>query len=534
MRLSPAGAARAAALAVLLVLFLAPLGSLLIQAVSPADGVFEHLWHTVLGRYALGTLGLFLLVLPGVALVGTVSAWLVTMCSFPLRRLFEWALLLPFAAPAYVLAYVYTDALAESVPGIRSLPGAAALFILTLYPYVFLLARASFLQQSVCVLEAARTLGSSPGEAFRRVALPLARPSIAAGCAMALMEVAADFGTVEYFAVDTFSTGVFRAWFGLGSKAGAAQLSLALLALVGLLLWLERTSRRQRRFFQTSSRYRALAPFRLTGFKAALAVLTCAVPVAGAFLIPGGLLALNFLRGGLAHVHTDFFAMAARSLTLALGAAVLCCTLGLLLAWAARRSRSHLTRLAINVASLSYALPGAVLAVGILFPLAAVDGLVADTVLRLSGHDPGLWLSGTVVALLYAYTVRFGAVPLQGLQAAFTRVTPSMEHSSRLLGRSSLGTLRAVFLPLVRGSYLAALVIVLVDVAKELPATLVLRPFDFDTLATHTYRLASDERLTEASPAALAIVLLGMLPVYLLSRGIRASRPGAGPQEIVT
>jgi iron(III) transport system permease protein len=514
-------------LGVLLLIFLVPLASVVVQALPDSGGVFAHLFGSVLHRYVAGTLGLALLVLPGVVLIGTGCAWLVTMCAFPLRRAFEWALLLPFSAPAYVLAYVYTDALQAAVPGIRSLPTAAVLFVLTLYPYVYLLARASFLEQSLCVLEASRTLGCTPAQSFARVALPLARPSIAAGAAMALMEVVADFGTVEYFAVDTFSTGIFRAWFGLGSKSGAAQLALLLLALVFLLLWAERSSRRRLRYFHTSTRYRRIEPFRLSRTKAALAILLCALPVLGGFAVPAGLLGARVLRSGFRHLDHSFFAMAARSVLLAAAGATICCLAGLVLAWGARRSDNVVVRAAVNLASVSYAFPGAVLAVGVLFPVSLLDGLLAEAIVWVGGEEPGLLLGGTVFALLYAYTVRFGAVPLQGLQAALQRVTPSLEWSSRLLGASPLGTLRRLFLPLVRGSFFAALVIVFADVVKELPATLVLRPFDFETLATHTYRLASDERLTEASAAALLIVVVGMAPVYLLSRSIRAARPGA-------
>lgn len=515
-------------LAALLLLFVVPLASVIVQAFTGSEpDVLAHLVDTVLARYVGGTVGLLLLVLPGVTAIGAGCAWLVTMCRFPGSRVFEWALLLPFAAPTYILAYVYTDALQGAVPGIRSLPMAALLFVLTLYPYVFLLARASFLEQSFCVWEASRTLGCSPGESFRRVALPLARPSIVAGAALALMEVAGDFGTVEYFAVDTFSTGVYRAWFGMGNKAAAAQLSLFLLGFVLLLLFAERTSRRRQRYGHTTSRYRRLTPFTLVGRQAVLAVLACAVPIVFGFVVPAALLAARVTRGGFQRVDGSFFALAGRSFLLAVGAALLCCAAGLLLAWGARTLRGRVAQASVSIASLSYSFPGAVLAVGVLFPLAALDETVADAVMRLTGHDLGMLLSGTAGALLYAYTVRFGAVPLQGFSAALSRVTPSMEFSARVLGATSLATLRRVFMPLMRGSLLAALAIVFVDVVRELPATMVLRPFNFDTLAVYTHRLASDERLTEASPAALLIVVVGIIPVALLSRSLRASRPGA-------
>lgn len=504
--------------AVLLVLFLVPVGSLLVQGFALSDDTFAHLWNTVLGGYVTGTLSLVGLVVPGVLVLGSVCAWLVARHEFPFRKSLSWMLLLPFAAPPYILAYVYTDAFQGVFPGIRSLPVAAALFAVVLSPYVYLLARATFLEQSPRVIDAARVLGCSPVSAFFRVALPLARPSLVAGAAMATMEVVADFGTVEYFAIDTFSTGIYRTWFALGSKAGAARLALILLLCAFLLLGIEKAARRRARYFQMG--YATAQPARvpLPGSKGWFATLFCCVPVFFGFALPTGLLAVRVVGEGWHYVDASFGAMAFRSFTLALVAGVVCCAAGALLAWAARSARSGLARASVNAASLGYAMPGAVLAVGVLFPLGAADQLVGDLWEKATGVSPGLLLSGTAVGLVYAYTVRFGAIPLQSFQAALGRVTPSLEGTARVLGATPFVTFLKVHLPLTRASAAAALVLVFVDVVKELPATLLLRPFDFDTLAVHTYHLASDERLTAASPAALLIMVVGILPVVVLQK----------------
>jgi iron(III) transport system permease protein len=515
----------ASAFAVLLLLV--PTASLVWQGFSVPDETLAHLRETVLGRYLGGTFALMALVLPGVLTIGAGAAWLVARCTFPFRRFLGWALLLPFAAPPYILAYVYTDALQDAFPDVRSLPVAALLFSCVLYPYVYLLARASFEEQSTRLSEAARMLGCTGWGAFLRVGLPLARPSLVAGAAMALMEVAADFGTVEYFAIDTLSTGVYRTWFALGSKAGAARLALVLLVVAFLLLTLEKWGRRRARYFaggpSAGGNGVAGGPVRtaprrarLSGARAFAAVAFCALPVCLGFLVPVGLLARSVVREGWRHADAEFAAMAARSFGVALAAALVCCVLGAVVAWGVRDARARLGRAAANLASVGYAMPGSVLAVGVLFPLGAADAWLGEAWTGLTGRETGLILSGTLVALIYAYCVRFGAIPLQGLQAALGRVTPSLEASARTLGAGHWDTFRRVTLPLVSPSALAALVIVFVDVVKELPATLILRPFDFDTLAVRTYTLASDERLVEASPAALLIVLVGVIPVTLL------------------
>jgi iron(III) transport system permease protein len=526
-----------------------PVLAVVVQGLGPVGDVWVHLADTVLPRYLRNTLVLTLGVGVGVLVIGVGTAWLVAMCRFPGRGLFEWALLLPLAVPTYVVAYAYTDFLQFAgplqsglreltgwgredywFPEVRSLGGAVTLMTLVLYPYVYLLARAAFLEQSTCALEVARTLGRGPWRLFGTVALPLARPAIAGGTALALMETLNDFGAVAHFGVDTFTTGIYRTWFGLGEPAAAAQLASLLLLFVVALLLLERQSRGQARFSHTSGRYRALLQFPLGGLRAGLAVLACAVPVALGFLLPAALLVRGHLRDADPLLGGRFVDFAANSLTLAGVAAVLAVALALLLGYAARFGGGRLAGAAGRLAAIGYAVPGSVIAVGVLAPLGFVDGRLHAWLSAQFGLAPGLLLTGTAVALVYAYLVRFLAVSVNAVEASFARITPAMDGAARTLGLRPRRIMARVHVPLTRGSLLAAGILVFVDVMKELPATVILRPFDFDTLAVRAYELASDERLHQASTASLAIVAVGILPVILLSRALARSRPGHGPE----
>lgn len=513
----------------------------------PSDGVWGHLVATVLPYYVWNTVQLVVLVGGGTLVIGTGTAWLVTMCRFPGSRTLEWALLLPMAVPAYVMAYTYTDLLQYVgpvqtglraafgwtrhdywFPNVRSLPGAAAMMALVLYPYVFLLARAAFLEQSVCVLEVSRTLGRGPWRSFFTVALPLARPAIVGGLALVLMEVLADFGTVSYFAVDTFVTGIYRTWFAMGEPMAAAQLAATLMGFVLLLLLLERWSRRRARFHHTTTRYRRLPTHRLRGWRAAAALLACGLPLLLGFVVPASVLLRMALEEGDARFASIFGELATHSLILAGSAAALAVGLALVLAYGQRLHDGPLLRGAVRVASMGYAIPGSVIAVGILIPFARLDNAL-DSVLRETfGVSSGLLLSGTVAAVLYAYLVRFLAVSFNTIEASLGKIRPTMDHAARVLGSTPGGTLVKVHAPIMRGSLLTAGLVVFVDVMKELPATMIVRPFNFDTLAVRVYQLASDERLTEAATGALAIVAVGILPVILLSLSIGRSRPGSG------
>ena len=522
-----------------------PVVAVLAHVVVPAGGVWSHMAGTVLPRYVFNTLGLMLGVGLGTLIIGVGTAWLVVMCRFPGRWVYEWALLLPLAVPTYVIAYAYTDLLQFTgpvqswlrevfewgrgdyyFPNIRSLGGAITLMSLVLYPYVYLLSRAAFLEQSVCVLEVGRTLGRSPLRLFYGVAVPLARPAIAGGVALALMETLNDFGAVQFFGVDTFTTGIYRTWFGLGEQVAAAQLAACLLVFVLILVLLERWSRGQARYFHTSSRYRELPQYRLRGVRAALAILACGTPVVVGFLLPAGLLLSMTLQGGDPLLGTRFMGFAWNSLLLAVVAAAVAVTLALLLSYGVRLHRSRVTVTATRIASMGYAVPGSVIAVGVLIPLGWLDDRINLFMQDRFGILPGLIFTGTMVALVYAYVVRFLAVSYNAVEASLDKVTPSMDAASRTLGKTAGGTLRLVHAPIMRGSLLAAGILVFVDVMKELPATIILRPFDFDTLAVRAYDLASDERLNQASTSALAIVLVGVIPVILLSIAMRKSRPG--------
>jgi len=509
---------------------------------TPAGEIWQHLAQTVLLRYVLNSLGLMLGVGCGVVLLGVAGAWLVTMCQFPGRRVMEWALLLPLAAPAYILAYAYTEVLEfygpvqtglRAVfgwqglqdywfPPIRSLGGAIALLTLVLYPYVYLLVRVAFLEQSVCTLEASRSLGCTPWRSFWRVALPLARPAIAAGTALALMETLSDFGTVQFFGVDTFTTGIYRTWFGMGERPAASQLAALLLLFVLALVWAEQWFRRQSRYFQTHSRQQ-IARYHLLGWRGALALLVCLIPVLLGFVIPLALLlqlTINDL-GQLA--NPEFWTFARNSLLLAAITAGLGVAIALVMAYGARLNPSMGMTLATRIAAMGYAIPGSVIAVGVLVPIGGLDNAIDAAMRNRFGIATGLLFSGTIIALVFAYLVRFLAVAFNTLESSLGRIKPSLDDASRSLGHSTLATLRRVHIPLLGSSLLTAALLVFVDVIKELPATLIIRPFNFDTLAVRVYQLAADERLAAAAAPALAIVAVGILPVLLLSRQIRRS-----------
>ena len=511
--------------------------------VGGTSATWAHLSATVLPEYIANSVWLCLGVGVGVALVGVTTAWLTAMHDFPGRRVFEWALVLPLAVPAYVMAYVYTDFLQFVgpvqtflrdtfgwahgdywFPDIRTLPGAMLMFVCVLYPYVYLLARTAFLERASGMLEAARTLGLGPWRAFFAVSLPLARPAIVAGVALALMETLADYGTVAYFAVNTFTTGIYRAWFSLGDRVAAAQLAAMLLAFVLFLLTMERISRGRARYHNTTGRNRPMAGARLKGLAASLAVLACLLPLLLGFLLPAGLLLKMALTEGDAQFGERFLTLSRNSFVLAGVTAAIGVLLALLLAYGARLSRTTLASGLNRLVGLGYAVPGAVIAVGVLIPVTRLDNWLAGQWLAWFGHNPGLLLTGGIAALIYAYLVRFLAVALHTVESSLGKITPSMDDAARNLGLGQGETLQRVHAPMLRGSLLTAGLLVFVDVMKELPATLVMRPFNFDTLATQAYTLASDERLAEASTAALAIVVVGLLPLIALSRQVSAAR----------
>ena len=508
----------------------------------PAGGVWRHLADTVLADYVSNSLLLMLEVTAGTLLIGVSTAWLTTMCRFPGRALFEWALLLPMAMPAYIIAYTYTgmfdvagpvqsalrDWLGVSYgeywfPEVRSLGGAGIMLSLTLYPYVYLLSRAAFLEQSVCVLEVSRTLGNGPWQTFFRVALPLARPAVVAGLSLALMETLADYGTVQYFGIGTFTTGIFRTWFGMDDSAAAAQLSTALLLFVFTLVLLERWSRRKMRYHHSSQRHQSLPGFVLVRQQKAGAILICSGALFFGFLLPAGQL-LIWTIDTREMIDGAFLQLTLNTVGLAAGTALLALLLALLMGYGRRLNPERLTVASVRIAGMGYAVPGTVIAVGVLLPLAWFDNSLDSFMRARFGISTGLLLSGTLVALVFAYLVRFLAVSLQTVEAGLGKIKPTIDESARTLGATPGQVLTRIHLPMLKGSLLTALLLVFVDVMKELPATLVLRPFNFNTLAVRAFELASDERLMDSSSAALTIVLAGIIPVILLSRSIRHSR----------
>jgi iron(III) transport system permease protein len=511
---------------------------------SQSGDVWRHLAETVLPRYLLNSLLLMLGVGVGVLVMGVGTAWLVTMCRFPGHRWLEWGLLLPLAAPAYVLAYAYTDFLDYYgpiqaglraifgwsrasdywFPDVRSLGGAIAMLSFVLYPYVYMLARVAFLDQALCTLEASRSLGRGPWQSFWGVALPLARPAIAAGLALALMETLNDFGTVQYFGVETFTTGIYRTWFGMGERIAAAQLAAVLLLFIFGLLIFEQWSRRKARYYQTANPHQRPSAYQLRGWRAIAAWIACGVPIGLGIVLPLGLLLEMTLQNLEKTLDEKFWQLATHSFILATVTSVVAVVLALVMAYGVRLRSTWSMRLGVRIAALGYAVPGAVIAVGTLIPTAQVDNWIDAAMRSLTGISTGLLISGTAIALIFAYIVRFLAVSFSAVDSSLMKIKPSLDDAARSLGYSPTNTLLKVHAPLMWSGLITGIMLVFVDVMKELPATLVIRPFNFDTLAVQVYQYAADERLAEASAPALAIVLTGLLPVLLLSWQIARTR----------
>lgn len=518
---------------------LLPMLAVALAAVTGGTDTISHLLETVLPRYAGTTLALVAMVSVGTFAIGVGAAWLVTMTRFPGVRLFEIALVLPLAFPAYVLAYAYTYLLDHPgivqttlrnvmgwgprdywFPEIRSLWGAAVMLVLVLYPYVYLLARAAFLQQSSAAFLAARALGSSPWAAFWKVSLPMARPAIAGGVLLAVMETIADFGTVAYFSVQTFATGIYTSWFSLADRAAAAQLALCLLSFALFLAVLERVQRGKAQYHQSGKRHMAMPPADLRGWQAAMALTLCAVPVLLGALLPAIVLFDMGLGGGQDLLSRRYTGFIGNSVTLAGTAAVMTVLAAVGVGFYQRLRPGRRSTVAGYIARLGYAVPGGVIAVGLMVPFAAFDNALDAWMRETFDISTGLLVTGSIWLLVLAYMVRFLAAALGAYEGGQSTVHANMDAASRSLGESPLGTLRRVHLPILTPSLLTALLIVFVDVMKELPATLIMRPFNYDTLAVQAYRLASDERLEGAAVPSLVIVAVGLLPVILICRQV--------------
>lgn len=521
-----------------------PVLSVIFLALFPDENIWPHLLDTTLPRYLTTTLKLMLGVAAITLVIGLATAWAVTMCEFPGRRFFEWAMLLPFAVPAYVIAYVYTSLLDYAgpvqialrdwfgwdsardywFPEIRTLEGATLMIGLVLYPYVYLLARAAFLEQSPSLFAVSRSLGHSAISTFFRVVLPIARPAIAVGLSLVLMETLNDFGTVDFFAVQTLTAGLFDTWMNLGNLGGAAQIATTMLIFVVILVTLERYSRRRQQQFAARDNRDPIRRFTMSRPRQFVCIVVCALPVILGFVIPAATLGQFAWEYFDESWNPEFFRNTLNSLFLSGTAALSTLLIGVTLAYSRRLHNTRGMQIMMRLSSLGYAMPGAVLAVGVIIPLAGfdnwLDGLMRDTF----NVSTGLLLSGSAFALVFAYTVRFLAVSAGSVESALQKITPSMDMASRSLGHSPGNTLVKVHLPMLRGTLITAALVVFVDCMKELPATLILRPFNFETLATYVYQFASDEKLAHSALPALVIVLAGIIPIILMSRSISDTR----------
>lgn len=505
--------------------------------------VWEHLYSTVLKGYIINSLILMLGVGISTIVIGVSTAWVVTMYQFPGRKIFEWSLILPLAMPAYIVAIAYSGMLDYTGPiqsflreyfgwnagayrffDIMSIEGVILVMSFVLYPYVYLIARASFRQQSASVLEVSQSLGQTPLQTFLKVALPLARPAIVGGVSLALMEVLSDFGTVQYYGVDTFTTGIFRAWFSLGDENAATKLATMLMLFVLALIVFERVQRGRAKFDFGSSQYRPVKVYTLGKTQAFTAFSVCFIPLFFGFLLPvTQLMYWSFLTAKEV-INREFVSLLTNSFLLAVVASILSVVIALLIAYAVRLYRTYSLRTVSRVATSGYSIPGVVVALGVMIPFAWFDNTLNNFMSRNFAISTGLLLSGTLFAVIFAYIVRFLAVPFNSIEAGLERISRKVDDASRSLGATPVKTLFLINLPLIKGTLLAAAILVFVDVLKELPLTLILRPFNFDTLAIKAFELAHDEMVPESANAALVIIAAGIIPVIILSRLISTGK----------
>lgn len=509
-----------------------PILAVLMHLFVPSSSAWLHLRETLLLEYILNTISLLLLVAILALVLGVGCAWLTATKVFPGRRFFAWSLILPLAAPGYVIAYAYGDLLAignplqswwqevafgSSLPSLRSLPGAGIVLGFTLYPYVYLLAFNAFSEQSATLTEAAQTLGASRRATFWRVALPHARPAVAGGLLLALMETAADFGVVEFFGVPTLTNGIFRTWYAMGEHQAAMQLAAYLFIIVACLISAERFSRKGRHF-NPATRQVPAPRERLRGARGVAATIACLLPLLIGFALPLGSLLVYALQVGDPMLGTPFLKFIKNSIVVAVSGALIATLLAVCLTYSLRMQlQQRALKFFASIATLGYAIPGMVLAVGILVPLTTVDKWFARSFNSLFDANIGLVLTGSIAVLIFVYVARFLTVAFNSVDSGMDRIHTNFDDSAKTLGLNAVSTLRRVHLPLLSPAMLSAFLLVFVDIVKELPATLILRPFDFETLATRAYRLASDERIAEASTAAVLIVLVGLFPTLLLA-----------------
>ncbi|MEG3591998.1 MAG: iron ABC transporter permease [Pseudomonadota bacterium] len=530
-------------------LFAIPVITIFVHLFYPQTDIWQHLTNTVLGNYVSNSIILVIGVSIGTFLLGVPSAWFCTMYNFPGRRIFAWALLLPLAMPAYIIAYTYSGLMDYSgpiqsnlrqwfewgvgdywFPSIHNVYGAIIFLSLVLYPYVYLLSRAAFLEQSPSLIEASRSLGANAFKNFFRVGITMGRPAIIGGIALAVMETLADYGTVQYFGVSTFTTGIFRTWFGFGDSNAAAHLAAMLMVAVFVFFLLERWSRKKARYTDKARGRRGLLRESLGKKTSLLVFCLCFFTVFFGFILPAGqLLYWSFLTAG-SMVNKDFFVITANTLLLAAITSVITLVLALIMIYGKRLSQSLLSDIMLRIVSIGYVLPGTVIAIGILIPFAWFDNYLNKVIVTSFDSNIGLLLSGSIFILIFSYCTRFLAVSIHTIDASIEKISMNIDNAARSLGRSSASVLMKIHTPLMRSSLLTALLVVFVEVMKELPATLILRPFNFNTLAVRAYELASDERLADSSTAAIMIVVAGIIPVIILSQNI-SKRFGQNEQK---
>ncbi|RZD20760.1 iron ABC transporter permease [Pseudoalteromonas sp. MEBiC 03485] len=520
-------------------LLVTPLGFLLFESLQGDSDVFQHLFDTVLWDYTRNTL----LLIVGVGLLSCVIAlplaWLTAYCDFPGRKQFEWALMLPLAMPTYLIAYVYTDLLDYAGPiqialrewfgwqspddywffDIRTLTGAIIMIALVLYPYLFLIFKTALREQSFKLVQASQLMGLSPFKSFLRVSLPLGRGAIVAGITLISMEAMADFATVNYFAVSTLTTAVYDTWLGYYSLTAAAKISGIMLLILFLTIMVERFSRRNQAVYERQSSINSATLYRLKGYAAWAASLACMLVLLLAFILPVGVLIKYAIAYSDEAWNGAFFNYAWQSFKVAVVVSIATILLSLLVLFYQRIAKQAYSLLPGRLASTGYALPGTVLAIAVLLPLTQLDDTLNNW-LEPFGLSPGLLLSGTLFAMIFAYVVRFYAIAHGALESSFLRISPSLDMASQSMGKGPLQTLWRVHLPLLKRGILTAGLLVFIECMKELPAALLLRPFNFETLATHVFQYVSDEQLELASISALFIVLVGLIPLYFVNRSM--------------
>lgn len=532
---------RATSNAVLISLTLAvalPLLTVILSLSTGGSALWIRLFATTLPSYVANSLGLMLMTGVLACLIGVSAAWCITMLDFPGRKTLSWLLILPLASPAYIIGYVYVDLIdyygplqsalrhiplwetgEHRLPSIRNIYGAAYVLAIVLYPYIYLMARAAFRAQSTAQWHAARSLGQNSWQAFRSVAIPMARPAIIGGLALVLMETLADFGVADYFGVPTFSTGIFRSWLAEGDKAAAMKLAAIMLLFVFLLIAVERYSRKGHSADTGQSRAQD-GLVKLSRPASYTVALLCSLPVLLGFVIPSARLLYNTLASYDPQVFAAFWTYCANSLKVSFIVAALTVSLGALFAYQQRRMTSDYGKALIRLCTLGYALPGALLAIGLLMPLGSIDRALTLWLRQIFDPNMGLILSGSLIILIYALIIRFLTISFNTISAGLETIAPNMDTAARSLGARPAAVFTRIHIPMLRSSLLTGGLLVFIDVLRELPATLILRPFNFDTLATRVYWLASDEQLAQASSAALLIILFGLLPVILLNRSI--------------